>query len=105
MTRKEKPQIEVERVDDIPVVYGIVERMGVQTIVDGVVKARGNWTGLSPGWVTTIWLVHILSKENHLIEPVQKWVHKHIITLKKLTGQPVRELDSQMTIWRPACVI
>lgn len=93
MTRKQKPQIDVERVDDIPVVYGILERMGVQNSVDSVVTAHGNWTGLSPGWVTTIWLVHILSEENHLMEPVQKWVHRHQITLKKLTGQPVRELD------------
>lgn len=93
MTRKQKPKIDVERVDDIPVVYGMLERMGVQSSIDSVVTPHGNWTGLSPGWVATIWLVYILSEENHLMEPVQKWVRRHLLTLKKLTGQSLRELD------------
>ena len=70
MAKKQKPRIDVERVDDIPVGYGMLERMGVQSSMDSVVTPHGNWIGLSPGWVTTLWLVYILSEDDHLMEPV-----------------------------------
>ena len=63
------------------------------TWTDSGVNVHGNWIGLSPGWVITIWLVHILHEQNHLMEPVQKWVEEHKWTLRKLTGQKIRGLD------------
>jgi len=93
MRRKTSTPIIVERVDDIPVVYGMLQRMGIQEIMDSVVKAHGNWVGLSPGWVMTIWLVHILHEQNHRMEPVQTWVKGHKWTLRKLTGEKIRGLD------------
>jgi transposase len=84
---------EIERVDDIPLIYGLLDRMGIQAIVDNVVRPHGNWQGLSPGWVVTIWLIHILSEQSHLMEPVQSWTGKHLTTLRRLTGQAVEELD------------
>lgn len=84
---------EIERVDDIPLIYGLLERMGIQAIVDKVVCRHGNWQGLSPGWVITIWLIHILSEQSHLMEPVQPWTRSHLTTLRRLTGQPIEELD------------
>ena len=70
----EQKQPRVERVDDIPVIYGTLEQMGIQSIIDDAVEPHLNWQGLSPGRVTTLWLVHILSEQNHLMEPVQQWV-------------------------------
>jgi transposase len=93
MTSIELNKPRVERVDDIPVIYGMLERMGIQSIVDSVIVPHGNWTGLSPGWVTTFWLLHILSEQNHLMEPVQKWVRRHLVILNRLCDQQVRELD------------
>lgn len=84
---------EIERVDDIPLLYGLLDRMGIQAIVDSAIEPHGNWQGLSPGWVVTLWLVHILSEQSHLMEPVQLWTRKHLTTLRRLTGQPVEELD------------
>ena len=83
MTSIEQNQPRVERVDDIPVVYGTLERMGIQTIIDGAVSPHANWQGLSPGWVATLWLVHILSEQNHLMEPVQQWAKRHLTILTK----------------------
>jgi transposase len=83
----------IERVDDIPVIYGMLEQMGIQGIVDNVIKPHGNWIGLSPGGVIAIWLTHILSEKNHLMEPVQQWVRRHEFILSRLSGQQVRELD------------
>jgi transposase len=104
----------IERVDDIPLLYGLLQQMGLRSIVDEVIKAHGNWEGLTPGWVITIWLMHILSEQNHCMEPVQDWVGKHIVTLRGLTGQEVEALDfsddrlalclkemSKREVWQP----
>ncbi len=86
-------EVQIERVDDLPLLYGQLKRMNVQTIIDEIVSVHGNWQGLSPGWVITIWLMYILSEQNHLMEPVQKWVRNRQVTLKRLTGQALVELD------------
>ena len=83
----------VERVDDLPVIFGLLQQMRIQVIVDNAITPHGNWQGLSPGWVSTIWLMHILSEHHHLMEPVQVWVEKHLHTLRLLIGQAVRGLD------------
>ncbi len=93
MTNKDENEPRVERVDDIPVIYGLLERMGIRIIADGAITPHGNWTGISPGWVVTLWLTHILSEKNHLMEPVQQWVSRHLVILTRLSGQPVRALD------------
>jgi transposase len=83
----------IERVDDLPVIFGLLQEMRIQVVIDNVIIPHGNWQGLSPGWVITIWLMHILSEHHHLMEPVQVWARKHVHVLRRLTGQPVCELD------------
>ena len=91
----------IERVDSIPVIHGMLKQMGIQRIIDSEIVPHGNWEGLSAGWVMTIWLMHIpstgsghrLSEQNHLMEPVQQWVRKHLVMLRGLTKQRVTELD------------
>lgn len=85
--------INVERLDDMPLLYGFVEKMGIQTAIDSVIKPHGNWEGLSMGWVVAIWLIHIVSAYNHRMDRVQEWVAKHLTSLSQLTGQAVTELD------------
>jgi transposase len=67
--------------------------MHLQAILEAVIVPHGNWQGLSHGWVITIWLIHVLSEQNHCMEPVQEWVIKHEVTLSRLSGQAVRGLD------------
>ena len=83
----------IERVDSLPVIYGMLKQMGMRGIVDSEMEMHGNWEGLSAGWVITIWLMHILSEQNHEMEPVQQWVRRHLVMLRGLTKQPVTELD------------
>jgi len=83
----------VERVDDIPVLFGLLTQMGVPETVDSAIQPNGNWQGLSVGWVITFWLVYILSEQDHRMEPVQSWAANHLTLLRRLSGQPVRELD------------
>jgi transposase len=67
--------------------------MHIQEILDDVITPHGNWRGLTPGWVITIWLMHILSEQNHCMEPVQEWALTHLTTLRRLSRQPVEALD------------
>lgn len=83
----------IERVDDLPLLFGLLQQMRIQAIMDEVITPHGNWQGLSPGWVMTIWLMHILSEQNHCLEPVQQWVANHRVTLHRLSGQEIRPLD------------
>jgi transposase len=89
----EVAEVQVERLDDIPVLLGHLQKMHIQETLDRVITPHGNWQGLSPGWVITIWLIHILSEHTHCMDRVQTWVAKRLRALQALTGQPVRDLD------------
>lgn len=82
-----------ERVDDIPLLLTQLEHMGVQPLLDQHFPTHGNWQGLSLGWVTVIWLTHILSEADHRLNQVQSWAEQRLETLRRSTGQPVRALD------------
>ncbi|MBK7176099.1 MAG: DUF4277 domain-containing protein [Chloroflexi bacterium] len=85
--------ISVERLDDLPLLLGFIEKMGIQSTIDTVIKPHGNWQGLSMGWVVSIWLSHIISVCNHRMDRVQGWAASHQVSLRQLTGQNVTELD------------
>lgn len=93
MENKRTTEPHIERVDDLPVLFGLLQQMCIQDTLDAVITPHGNWQGLTPGWVITIWLMHILSEQNHCMEPVQAWAAKHLVTLRHLTGQEVEGLD------------
>lgn len=93
MTKNEIGEFEVERLDDIPVIFGLLQKMRIQATIDQVIKPHGNWKGLNPGWLITIWLIHILTQHSHCMDRVQEWVSKRLAILQKLTGQTLTELD------------
>ena len=70
----EIPTIITERVDDIPLLLEQMQRMGLPTLLDTHFPTHGNWTGLSLGWVSTIWLSSILSQGDHRMVHVEPWV-------------------------------
>lgn len=84
---------QIENVDQLPVIYGLLQKMKIQAIIDSAIHPHGNWQGLSIGWVVTIWLMHILSQHTHRMDCVQEWVGNHLVVLRKLTGQQVTALD------------
>lgn len=93
MEKIEVGEVQVERLDDIPVIFGHLQKIHIQAIIDQVIETHGNWEGLSPGWIITIWLVHILSEHSHCMDRVQGWVAKRLHVLQELTGQALTELD------------
>ena len=54
---------------------------------------HGNWVGLSLGWVSVIWLTHILSEGDHRLNHVAPWAKQRLHMLQACTGQPVHPLD------------
>jgi len=86
-------EVQVERLDDIPAIFGHLQKTRIQATIDQVIEPHGNWQGLSPGWVITIWLIHILSEHTHCMDRVRDWVAKRLYVLRELTGQMVTELD------------
>src|SRR6266571_2910679 len=87
------PTIITERVDDIPLLLEQMQRMGLPTLLDTHFPTHGNWTGLSLGWVSTIWLSSILSQGDHRMVHVEPWVAKRLWTLGTTTGQMVTRVD------------
>ena len=79
-----------ERVDDIPLLLGIMNRLGLAELVDQHLGNHGNQQGLSNGWVLTIWLAFILAVGDHRKSTVRAWVQQHQQTLERLTGQTLR---------------
>jgi len=89
----EIPNIITERVDDIPLLIEQMQRMGLPTLFDDHFPTHGNWTGLSLGWVSTIWLSSMLSRGDHRMVHVEPWVAKRLWTLRVTTSQAVRRVD------------
>jgi transposase len=89
----EIPIIITERVDDIPPLLEQMQRMGLPTLLDTHFPTHGHWTGLSLGWVSTIWLSSILSRGDHRMVHVEPWVSQRLYTLGAMTGQTVTRVD------------
>ena len=89
----EIPHIITERVDDIPLLIEQMQRMGLPTLFDTHFPTHGNWTGLSLGWGSTIWLSSMLSRGDHRMVHVEPWVAKRLWPLGVTTGQAVRRVD------------
>src|SRR5215213_3767380 len=89
----ESLSITTERVDDLPLLVAQMEQMELPNLLDSHFRVDGPWQGLSPGWVTTLWLAHLLSQADHRLSYVQPWAAARLHTLTQLSGQPVRALD------------
>src|SRR5579875_529258 len=87
----EQMNVTTERVDDIPLLLAHSDKMGVPELLDDYFKPHGNWEGMSLGWTTAIWLMHILSEGDHRMNQVQGWAAHRVQTLSICTGQEVSE--------------
>lgn len=94
MTEKEICVLNIERVDDIPLLLAQLERMQVAKLLDQHYPTHGNWAGaLSCGEVAAVWLSFILSPSDHRLNHVEPWAAEHQQTLSACLGKPVRALD------------
>jgi transposase len=82
-----------ERVDDIPLLIGLAQQLGLPEIMDRHMGNHGHHQGLSNGWLATVWLAYILSEGDHRKYSVEDWAEKHKHTLEQLVGQPIRQVE------------
>lgn len=78
-----------ERVDDIPLLLAQIKGMGIPELLDTHFVSHGNWIGTSLGWTAGVWMAHILSRGDHRLSWVEKWVSGRVATLERSTGQVV----------------
>lgn len=82
-----------EQVADIPVIIAQLKKMRVAELLDKHFPTNGNWTGLSLGWVTVVWLTFIISEGNHRLSHVEPWVREHQRTLWRCLGRKAAPRD------------
>ena len=86
-------QITTERIDDFVLLLQVMMRLNLPAILDRHLPRHWLQQGLSWGWVSAIWLAHIISQGDHRKLPVRAWVSQAHTTLEKVTGLSIRETD------------
>jgi transposase len=90
-----------ERVDDVPLLLGLLIRLKLPAILDRHSPAHPLHQGLSNGWLTTTWIAYILSRADHRKAPVRDWAQALHHTLEATIGQalrPVEFSDDRLTL-------
>ncbi|MEO1791697.1 MAG: DUF4277 domain-containing protein [Cyanobacteria bacterium J06629_19] len=82
-----------ERVDDIPLLLGQMEKINLSGLVDEHFTQHGNWQGLSVGKVIAGWLSYLLSQGDHRLNQVESWASGLSCTLGSCLSPEVRSLD------------
>jgi transposase len=83
-------QVTTEQLDDIPALLAQGKKIGIPELLDQQFLSHGNWQGMSFGWMTMVWLGHILSEGDHRVNQVEPRVEKRPHLLEISTGQNVR---------------
>jgi transposase len=82
-----------ERVDDLPVLIALMQRLRLPELLDRHLGNHGHHQGFSNGWLATIWLTFILSQGDHRKSVVQEWATRHRLTLERFVGLPLRPVE------------
>jgi transposase len=74
------------RVDELPLLYDIINDLGIKSSIDAVLEEHGNWSGISIGSITEFWLCYILSECDHRLQNVEDWSASRIDLLRLLSN-------------------
>lgn len=84
----------IERVDTIPLIHTMLERMGVAEVVDRIFIPHGNWSGLSYGQLSVLFVTYVLHSLTHRLSSMESWVKKHKTVIEQVTGWKLTEKDA-----------
>jgi hypothetical protein len=84
----------IERVDTIPLIIGFLEKMGVQPVIECIFTPHGNWSGLSYGQLTVLFVTYVLHSLTHRFSGMESWVNQHKAVIERVTGWRVGEKDA-----------
>ena len=65
--------MQVERIDDIPVIWDKLDSLEISNLVDTHFPVHGNRQGASLGSLTCVFLTYILSQSDHRLSHVEDW--------------------------------
>jgi transposase len=82
-----------ERVDDVPLLIGVMQRLGLPEVADRHLGCHGHHQGLSPGTLLMVWLAYLLSHGDHRKAAVQEWATCYPMLLKRLLGVELRPTE------------
>jgi transposase len=82
-----------EQINNIPLLLGVIEQMGIRDMIDAHVTPHGAWQGASVGTVVSLWLCHLLAERNHRLVAVRDWVAQRTATFNTLLDMTLRETD------------
>jgi transposase len=89
----EPPKMTHIRLDDIPLLLGVLKQMGIAEHYQQEIGDHGLHQGLSGGWMLTVWLAFVLSQADHTKYKVEGWVERNQALLAALTGQPIQSSE------------
>lgn len=82
-----------ERVDDIPLLIGMMKELDLGNILRQCIPTHGNHSGLDHGNMAMVWLTFIMSQSDHRKVSIEPWVKSRILTLKRLLNVSFSEKD------------
>jgi transposase len=82
-----------ERVDDIPLLLGVMQHLELPKIIDEHIGNHGHHQGWSNGELAMVWIAYILSEADHRKSVVQDWANRHRYTLERCCGKPFRSVE------------
>jgi len=86
--------MKIERIDSIPLIISILGRMGVIEVVDGIFLSHGNWSGLSYGQLTVLFVTYVLHSLTHRFSGMESWLNQHKTVIERVTGWHIGEKDA-----------
>ena len=90
---KEETDITIEEVNDVVLLIGHMEKIGLRKILDKHIPVHWKQRELSWGWTAVIWLAYIMSEGDHRKVKMEIYVGRVKNTLSLLTGQKIEPLD------------
>lgn len=85
--------IRSEQVNDVPLLLGIMEDMGIRRLIDREVIAHGSWQGISLGTMAEIYLSYVLTEQDHRLVAVREWANERRAMLNRALGIDLRDTD------------
>jgi transposase len=86
--------LQIERIDDVPLLLAHLKRMQVAALLDKHFPTHGNWAGeLTFGEVTCVWLAYLVSTGDHRLNQLQDWAAQRLELLTACLGKRVRPQD------------
>src|SRR5271155_3053397 len=79
-----------ERIDDVPLLFGMMNRLNIAKVLDKHLGQHHFHQGLSNGNLAVVWMAYVLSQSDHRKCAVQEWSMQLKHTLESLYGTTLR---------------